>query len=353
LPPCRRTSATGDVDKQFERDFQQARILSSSPRQLTEEELAGLLFVVLSDLGVNPKPYLAKDPPKIRDYFSTDLQNIRAKLKQPVDDTLWDLRAKVPDIFPYWACLCELHKRRTKFRWIVEQQPLPTMDQIVPRSLLEFGLPKADVLASWLTWRKWLYDVDNRSAQETGYVFEPILARALGGMAYSARRSPVRRRDDRDKGRQVDCLVKNDAYELKMRMTIAASGQGRWGEELTFPADCRASGFRPVLVVFDPTSSPKLLQLVEAFKAVKGLSFVGPDAWTHIRERAGKIMGTFIEKYIRTPIESIEAAEGALLPLALEASKGRFRVVVGGYVIVEREVKRGELEIEPEPEPGA
>ena len=34
-------------------------------------------------------------------------------------------------------------------------------------------------------------------------------------------------------------------------MTIAASGQGRWKEELDFPADCKASGYVPVLVVLD------------------------------------------------------------------------------------------------------
>ena len=28
------------------------------------------------------------------------------------------------------------------------------------------------------------------------------------------------------------------AYEFKLRVTIAASGQGRWKEELDFPSDC-------------------------------------------------------------------------------------------------------------------
>jgi hypothetical protein len=31
---------------------------------------------------------------------------------------------------------------------------------------------------------EWLYDIDNRSAQETGYLFEPILAAAIGGIPY-------------------------------------------------------------------------------------------------------------------------------------------------------------------------
>jgi hypothetical protein len=333
------------MDKQFQRDFLQARILKSGPRQLSEDGLAGLLFVVLSDLGIDARPYLKdpKTPPKIGPYFATDLKLIRCVMAQPVDRILWDLRDKVPDIFPYFACLCELHKRRTKFRWIIENQPLPTMEQVVPRSLLEYGLTKADVLASWLTWRKWLYDIDNRSAQETGYVFEPIIARALGGATYSARNSPVRRIGDTRKGRQIDCLVQNDAYELKMRMTIAASGQGRWDEELAFPTDCKASGFRPVLVVFDSTPSSKLEQLVARFKGAGGLAFVGDDAWSHIRERGGKTMGEFVLRYVRTPIDAIEEAQGALLPLQVLAAGGRFRVVVGDHVIVERTVERGEL----------
>ncbi|GKS83839.1 hypothetical protein AVMA1855_06825 [Acidovorax sp. SUPP1855] len=87
----------------------------------------------------------------------------------------------IPDFFTYLRCLSELHKRRKKYTKILSAQPMPTMVQVSPRSLMEYGHVEPEALASWLTWRKFFYDLDNRSAQETGYLFEPILAAAIGG----------------------------------------------------------------------------------------------------------------------------------------------------------------------------
>jgi hypothetical protein len=56
-----------------------------------------------------------------------------------------------------------------KFGKILEVQAIPKIETIVPRCLLEYGMRPAESLASWMVWRKWLYDVDNRSAQETGW----------------------------------------------------------------------------------------------------------------------------------------------------------------------------------------
>ena len=72
-------------------------------------------------------------------------------------------------------------------------------------------------------------------------MFEPILASCLGGEAVGSTNSPVKRLDEEGKpkatGRQIDCYIgaENLAYEFKIRVTIAASGQGRFGEELSFP----------------------------------------------------------------------------------------------------------------------
>ena len=129
----------------------------------------------------------------------------------------------------------------------------------------QFGKLRSDALAGFLFWRKWFYDIDNRAAQETGYLFEPIIAHAIGGTPAPAKKSPVKRQSDRNKGRQVDCILDDRAYEFKIRVTIAASGQGRWQEELDFPTDCRTSGFTPVLVCLDSTPNPKLSALVDAF----------------------------------------------------------------------------------------
>lgn len=43
------------------------------------------------------------------------------------------------DFMTYLKCLTELHKRRRKYALILQRQPLPTMVQISPRTLMEYG----------------------------------------------------------------------------------------------------------------------------------------------------------------------------------------------------------------------
>ena len=155
---------------------------------------------------------------------------------------------------------------------------------------------------SWMIWRKWIFDIDNRSAQETGYLFEPILASCLGGESVGARNSPVKRLDASGNptgtGRQIDCYVgEHDlAYEFKLRVTIAASGQGRFAEELSFPKQCAAAGLKPVLFVLDPTPSSRLAELQSAFLQAGGRTFIGEQAWQHMADESGEIMSDCTEK---------------------------------------------------------
>lgn len=279
-----------------------ARALGDGKRvYLPDQELLAVIGVILSDLN---QPELATGlGARLNDrrsYFDRPLSHFD---ESPFDRPFWDVflavADEVQDFATYFRCVCEIHKRRRKYDLILSHQPFPTSDQIAPRALLEFGLYDSVALATWLTWRKWLFDLDNRAGQETGYLFEPILASALGGVSFQARKSPVRRAEDSAKARQVDCIVGQDAYEFKIRVTIAASGQGRWGEELAFPADCAASGFRPVLIVLDPTPNPRLQDLSRAFKTVGGLVYIGDDAWGHLEERAGATMAVFLENYVK------------------------------------------------------
>ena len=216
------------------------------------------------------------------------------------------LQAAPVDTDTYFLSLAALHRARLKFANIVRRQATPTLEQVGLRGLLQYGDLTAEALGSLLIMRKWLYDIDNRSAQETGYLFEPIMAGAVGGVPVSAKSSPVRRKGT-GSGRQVDCLRGNNAYEIKMRVTKAPSGQGRWKEELAFPADCKASGFKPVLVVFDATYDPKLSQLSESFTSNGGQTHIGEDAWNHLKSEAGITMSKFIEKYIRAPLDDLLA----------------------------------------------
>lgn len=219
-----------------------------------------------------------------------------------------------PDADTYFACLAKLHRARLKYQRILETQPLPTLEQVGPRGLLQYGHLSGLGLAALLYWRKWVFDIDNRAGQETGYLFEPIIASALGGVSVSSTRSPVRRKAAKSKGRQVDCLKGNRAYEFKIRVTIAASGQGRWREEVEFPEDCRISGFTPVLVVLDPTPNPKLDELQGAFERVGGEVFIGDAAWEHLEGVAGATMAVFLEKYVRAPLRDLLASAPERLP---------------------------------------
>jgi hypothetical protein len=244
------------------------------------------------------------------------------------------LLSQVPDIDTYFFCLARLLVSRLKYERILETQPVPTIDQVGPRGLLQFGTLSPKGLAGFLFWRKWFYDVDNRAAQETGYLFEPIIAHAIGGVPYSAARSPVRRRSDPGKGRQVDCLREKSAYELKLRVTIAASGQGRWREELEFPEDCQESGFTPILLVLDPTANPKLEELRAAFRAAGGADYVGEDAWNHLEQEAGQIMGTFLRAYVREPVQALLGAAPLLPPeMRVIMSEDELVAAIGGETL--------------------
>ncbi len=214
----------------------------------------------------------------------------------------------------YFSCLATLLKARLKFERILEKQPFPTMDQVGPRGLLQYGSLSPQALVALLFWRKWLYDTDNRAAQETGYLFEPILAAAIGGTPVGARRSPVKRASNKSKGRQVDCIKGKKAYEFKLRLTIASSGQGRWGEELQFPEDCVQSGFTPVFVVLDPTDNPKLSEITRVFEEAGGETYVGDDAWSMLEQEAGPVMWQFLERYVRAPLDSMIAQSPVTMP---------------------------------------
>jgi hypothetical protein len=240
-----------------------------------------------------------------------------------------------PDFSLYFANLAALHKRRWKYQRILSTQLRPTMNQIGPRSLLEFGGMNDELLAAWLVWRKWIFDVDNRAAQETGYLFEPVLASCLGGEAVGSRNSPVKRLNEQgqptDEGRQIDCYDGENqlAYEFKLRVTIAASGQGRFAEELSFPVECRAAGLTPVLVVLDPTPSSRLTELIAKFTERGGRHYVGPDAWAHMDSKAGSTMAVFLERYIRPPLTEMARHEDTA-PESIQLSWSPKEILIRG-----------------------
>ena len=269
-----------------------------------DDEMCGyLLALIVVDLNLHaqfPQVSLGLEDFFTVEHFSSPFSEPKAVFEQ--------IAEMVPDSVTYFFCLARLLKSRMKYARILSSQPFPTLDQVGPRGLLQYGNISPKALTAFLFWRKWFMDVDNRAGQETGYLFEPVIAAAIGGIPLSAKKSVIRSHRD-NKGRQVDCLIEDgkikDAYEFKVRVTIAASGQGRWGEELDFPIDCRTSGYRPILICLDGTPNPKLRQLEDAFRHEGGEAFVGDAAWQHLDDLAGDTMAKFLNQYIRTPLNGL------------------------------------------------
>lgn len=315
--------------------IEKARVLGSAADGFTlaDDACAYLVAVIASDLNLQMQFPEIRFP--IPGFYSTaDIERlvVTALPFEPLAERLFGLD---PNADTYFACLASLHKRRLKYQRIVRTQPIPTIDQVGPRALLQFGSLSPRALGALLFWRKWLYDIDNRAAQETGYLFEPIIAYAIGGAPVSAKQSPIKRETDARKGRQVDCIRERRAYEFKMRVTIAASGQGRWGEELQFPRECRLAHFVPVLVVLDPTPNPKLEELSRVFRTEGGEVYAGAEAWTHLDSLAGPTMARFLETYVRGPIEALlREAPDSLSELSLGMMNGTIVISVGGERLV-------------------
>lgn len=332
---------------------------------MAPSEIARIIAMVCSDIGKAAElatafPKFCSEISTLSGYYALRPEWFATPVPSLSNYDLVDLlqfgESLDADFPTYLNCLTELHKRRRKYSLILQRQPLPTMVQVSPRALMEYGPDfPPEALASWLTWRKFFYDLDNRSAQETGYLFEPILAAAIGGEPKSAREKVVWRAGDNTKGRQVDCwkvLLDGTklAYELKLRITIAASGQGRFAEELSFAEDCQKSGAKPVLVVLDPTENNKLTEIQAVFRQRGGVAYIGDDAWGHLEDEAGPTMAAFIERYVRGPLGEISAFEAAiandpnrrglvLLDLAAKLNGTELSITLGNH---ERKIQRDE-----------
>lgn len=298
---------------------------------LSDSACAYLVGRIVLDLGLRKS--FPEVPANLPGFFDRqELSSLTLNLADP-RNFFERLVKLVDDADTYYACLATLHKARLKYQLITETQPFATLEQVGPRALLQYGQLSPEALAGLLFWRKWFFDIDNRAGQETGYLFEPIIAYSIGGVPAPSTRSPVKRHRARSKGRQVDCILGKKAYEFKIRVTIAASGQGRWREELDYPIDCKKSGFTPVLVVLDSTPNPKLNELVKAFDRCGGETYLGSAAWAHLESLAGGTMAQFLEKYVRGPLDQLlrnppdelpelrARARGTTIQLALGSEK--------------------------------
>ena len=325
--------------------IERARSVGNSEMAVPIDDAAGayLLARAIVDLGL--RAHYAELPEEVPPFYETAPVSSLALGGIDFEALAEKLFTTTPDADTYFSCLAALLKARLKFERILRRQPFPTMDQVGPRGLLQYGALSPPALAGLLYWRKWFYDTDNRAAQETGYLFESILAAAIGGAPASAARSPVRRADDATKGRQVDCIKGSRAYEFKIRLTIAASGQGRWNRELAFPQDCASSNYVPVLVVLDDTTNPKLEELVRTFETAGGRSYLGQAAWDMLAEESGPTMSQFLTRYVRRPLDALIHHVPTRLPSLSARDMGESVVLEIGdeLLVVERDAATSPL----------
>jgi hypothetical protein len=194
--------------------WQKARSLGSGSQAvgLSDETCAYLAARVIQDIGQNSKySYL---PTSIPDFFGKQPSHT---LILPILDgkaLFENLVTATPDADTYFACLAALHKARLKYEKILSTQAFPTLEQVGPRGLLQYGTLNAGCLAAFLFWRKWFFDIDNRAGQETGYLFEPIIASSIGGIPAPARKNL---------SREGQILVKADkltVYAMSVLMNL-------------------------------------------------------------------------------------------------------------------------------------
>lgn len=343
------------MDAETQVALQKARRLTSGALHIdvSWEAIGGLALRVALDRGYD---VLAEfGPVTVPEFFAVvDQAEWEAIGVDPQRAVAW-LEAQDRHNAVFLELLVRLFARRLKYRRILSTQAFATSDQVGPRTLLEQGLLDEGALSSLVVWRKWMMDIDNRSGQETGYLFDAIVARALGGTSYGSRKSPIERKPAVDGAkspgrRQVDCIVEDGhgyyAYEVKIRITDAASRQGRLNEELVFPADCTYSGHVPRLLVFDPTSCATLDQVVAAFEAEGGEVYLGQDAYDHIGATAGPAQAEFLRRYVAEPLKRYEdtipdfGAGRVLADLRLSAAPEAIRLEVAGFdaYVIERDV---------------
>jgi hypothetical protein len=110
-----------------------------------------LLGVIARDLDLSP--YFPEIPADVPPFFARPpLHELRVDQVafQPLFERLLELSV---DADTYFYCLATLHKARLKYERILQAQPLPTLDQIGPRVLLQYGSLSPRALAGFLFWR--------------------------------------------------------------------------------------------------------------------------------------------------------------------------------------------------------
>ena len=165
-------------------NLQKLRKKSNSPqdRRFTESHVRYLIAVTARDLGIDLKTLSdVGEVPEIYDLKVGD--DFEFATSCALADAYEEIINANRDAESYLACLGKILRSRLKMERVMEAQPLATMNQVGPRAILQYGVMGNKNLASYLVWRKYMFDVDNRAAQDNGYLYEAIIASAIGGIS--------------------------------------------------------------------------------------------------------------------------------------------------------------------------
>jgi len=262
------------------------------PVYLEDHSLLRLIGVVERELANGQRiPALPELARPSSDYFDLGFEWFETPLEEgDVVNVFLSAMQSIQGFDVTLACLCELHKRRVKFSRLRETQPLSDIGDMMHRVLMEFGGAPPAEFASWLVWRQRICDIEEHAAQETSHLFKTIMAMALGGETFDADASPIRCAQDASRGRRVGCVVGRRAYAFMCHLTEATSAEGRFHEELRFAEDCKASGFKPILLVLGGKRCRQSAIMSETFLANGGEALIGREAWEHLAAEAGPTM---------------------------------------------------------------
>lgn len=308
-------------------------------RSLDDAMLLRLIGFLERDLGFEGQ--IESLPDMLRpkhDYFSAPLLRGAAPLplsshaqagrineRDLLERVLLEANEIISDFMTAFQSLCEIQKRRMRFRQILNAHPFPDIEQLAPRGMLEAGLSGPCEASSWLRWRKFLYDIDNRAAQESSHLYIKVLAHCLGGKSHNAQTSPVRRSTDQMSRRRIDCLVEDRVYDLKTRMTEAPSRRARFGDEMSFPRDCQVSGYRPILLVLHALPGERTEELIGQYEIYGGEVHVGDGAWRHIKKNSSLTMQNFLKCYVFPWQDKVTSETGDVMDLSLKYHDGWVR----------------------------
>jgi hypothetical protein len=122
---------------------------------LDDEICCYLIAVIVKDLGLFDR--FPEIPRELPDFFGRDPLTTLRLSKLDFALLYERLLEAVKDADAYFYCLGTLHKARLKYERILQAQPIPTVDQVGPRGLLQYGALSPGALAALLFWRKWIF----------------------------------------------------------------------------------------------------------------------------------------------------------------------------------------------------